>query len=68
MSCYQQRDQSGQVPITSEYRIAVEKIHAAGIEAGVWTVNDEAAVRRFLEMGVDRIYTDFPKRLLRLQK
>ena len=49
-------------------RQKVEKIHAARIEAGVWTVNDEAAIRRFLEMGVDRIYTDFPKRLLRLQK
>ena len=46
----------------------IEKIHAAGIEAGAWTVNDEAAMRRLLEMGVDRLYTDFPKRLLRLKQ
>lgn len=49
-------------------RAKVEKIHAAQIEAGVWTVNDQAAMRRFLEMGIDRIYTDFPARVPRLRE
>ena len=44
-----------------------ELIHAAGMEAGAWTVNDEARIRWLLEMGIDRIYTDFPKRMLRLK-
>lgn len=45
----------------------VDKIHQAGLEAGVWTVNDEAALKAFLAMGVDRFYTDYPTRLLRLK-
>jgi glycerophosphoryl diester phosphodiesterase len=49
-------------------RAKVELIHKAGLEAGVWTVNDEAELGRFLKMGVDRIYTDYPARLLRLRK
>jgi len=47
-------------------RAKVELIHKAGLRAGVWTVNDEGAMRGFLKMGVDRIYTDYPARLLRL--
>ena len=38
----------------------VRAIHAAGLEAGVWTVNDEAELKRLLDMGVDRFYTDCP--------
>ena len=38
----------------------VKKIHDAGIKVGVWTVNDPAEMKRFLDMGVDRIYTDDP--------
>ena len=44
------------------------QIQRAGFEAGVWTVNSEADLKRFLTMGVDRIYTDFPTRLLELKK
>lgn len=43
------------------------KIRAAGIEVGAWTVNDPAAMKRLLEMGVQRLYTDFPRRLLALK-
>ncbi|MDR0901322.1 MAG: hypothetical protein LBM92_00940 [Opitutaceae bacterium] len=42
--------------------------HAAGIKFGVWTVNDPAEMRKFLRMGVDRIYTDRPKVLLDIKK
>lgn len=38
----------------------VETIHAAGLEAGAWTVNEPATMRRLLELGIDRIYTDYP--------
>ena len=45
-----------------------DKIRKAGLEVGVWTVNDEASMRAFLAMGVERIYTDYPARLLRLKQ
>ncbi|GAA5505894.1 glycerophosphodiester phosphodiesterase family protein [Novipirellula caenicola] len=45
----------------------VAKIKAAGIEVGGWTVNDPDVMRRLLEMGVQRIYTDHPRRLLSIK-
>ena len=45
----------------------VGKIRAAGLEAGVWTVNSEAEMTVFLALGVERFYTDYPSRLLRLK-
>ncbi len=38
----------------------VAAMHANGKALYVWTVNDPAAVRRFLALGVDGICTDFP--------
>ena len=49
-------------------QVKVEKIHAAGLQAGGWTVNDAATMKRLLALGVDRIYTDEPRRLLRLRR
>ena len=46
----------------------VASIKAAGIEAGAWTINDEKTMKHVLRMGVDRIYTDYPDRLLALKK
>ena len=37
---------------------AVEQLHTAGLEAGAWTVNDPAQIKRLLDLGVDRVYTD----------
>lgn len=42
----------------------IGKIRAAGIEAGAWTVDDPAAMGRLLDLDVQRLYTDFPRRLL----
>lgn len=36
----------------------VERYHRAGLEVHVWTVNDEATMRRLLGLGVDGIVTD----------
>ncbi len=36
----------------------VDRYHRAGLEVHVWTVNDEATMRRLLAMGVDGIVTD----------
>lgn len=45
----------------------IEKIKAAGIEVGAWTVNDSALMKRLLDAGVERLYTDLPRSLLRLK-
>jgi glycerophosphoryl diester phosphodiesterase len=45
----------------------IQQIRKAGIKAGVWTVNDEATMAQMLKMGIDRIYTDCPKRLLAMK-
>lgn len=36
----------------------VDRYHRAGLEVHVWTVNDEATMRRLLSIGVDGIVTD----------
>lgn len=45
---------------------AIQKVHEANLEFGVWTVNDAEEMRRFIGQGVDRLYTDFPDIALRL--
>ncbi len=42
----------------------VQKIKAAGMAVGAWTVNDQATMRKLVDLGVDRIYTDQPRLLL----
>ena len=42
----------------------VEAVHQAGLKFGVWTVNDPALMKKFLRLGVDRMYTDYPRVLL----
>lgn len=38
----------------------IRDLHARGVQVHVWTVNDEADMRRLLEWGVDGILTDRP--------
>jgi len=45
----------------------VNKINAAGLEVGAWTINKRAMMTRLLDLGVQRIYTDDPRLLLRLK-
>lgn len=41
----------------------LEATHRFGVEVHIWTVNEEADMRRLLEMGVDGIMSDWPERL-----
>lgn len=44
----------------------VAAAHAAGLDVHVFTVDAEAALRRFVTLGVDGIFTNVPDRLRRL--
>jgi glycerophosphoryl diester phosphodiesterase len=46
---------------------AIDKIQAAGLKVGAWTVNDRPTIEKFLRWGIDRIYTDNPSLLKRVQ-
>jgi len=45
----------------------VQKIKAAGIHAGAWTVDDPQVMRDLLKIGIERIYTDNPKLLIQVK-
>ncbi|QDS96529.1 Glycerophosphoryl diester phosphodiesterase [Roseimaritima multifibrata] len=45
-----------------------QKVKAAGLEIGAWTVNDQPTMETLLGMGVQRIYTDHPSLLLTLKE
>ena len=45
-------------PDPSVYRANIDRIHAAGKSAGVWTVNTSASMNSFLNSDADFIITD----------
>lgn len=51
----------GRQVLTREF---VEAAHRRHLEVHAWTINDQAAMRRLLEIGVDGIITDYPDRLI----
>jgi glycerophosphoryl diester phosphodiesterase len=44
----------------------IQQIKAGGFEVGAWTVNDTATMQRFIDWGIDRLYTDHPDQAMLL--
>ena len=63
---------AGVTDLGVEYTLADERLvaaaHGAGLALGVWTVNDEAEIRRMLDLGVDIVTSDRPDLARRLQR
>ena len=62
---------SAQVPMTGGGLTVVtpsfvKAMHRRGVSVQVWTINDEATMRRLIQMGVDGILTDDPALLKRV--
>ena len=57
------RDYDG---ITLVNRSSLRQVQDHGVRVDVWTVNDEAEMRRLIELGVDGIMTDRPDRLFKV--
>ncbi|MDA0746169.1 MAG: glycerophosphodiester phosphodiesterase family protein [bacterium] len=60
--------QNGLTPLNMNYRhITPELLHLARLKAlsvWAWTVDDPETMRQMIDLGVNAIYTNFPKRLL----
>ncbi len=46
----------------------VDTVHHSQLMVGAWTVNEADDMKLLLQMGVDRIYTDDPRKLLQLRR
>lgn len=44
----------------------VKKVHQMNKKVNVWTVNEKSNMKKYIQMGVDGIITDFPDRLKQL--
>ncbi len=46
----------------------ISKVHEFGKELHVWTVNDEATIKKLIKRGVDGIISDYPNLLMKYKK
>lgn len=46
---------------------AVSKVTGADLEVGAWTVNNPETLEKFVNMGVQQIYTDYPDKLIEIK-
>jgi len=64
MQALQVPEQAGGLRVLT--RDFVAAAHGRNLRVHVWTVNEEADMRRLFEMGVDGIMSDYPDRLLKV--
>lgn len=58
--CAQVPVREGPVPVVD--RRFVEAAHARGLQVHVWTINETEEMARLLDLGVDGLVTDYPRR------
>ena len=56
----------GEVELVTETTVAAA--HRHGLEMHVWTVNEEHEMERLLDLGVDGVMSDFPERLVGVER
>jgi glycerophosphoryl diester phosphodiesterase len=53
--------------VIPQFRLAsrelIDEIHDEGLKVWAWTVNEEAEIKRLLNLGVDGLITDYPDRV-----
>jgi glycerophosphoryl diester phosphodiesterase len=64
MQAVQVPERAGGVRVLT--RDFVAAAHGRNLRVHAWTVNDEADMRRLLDMGLDGVMTDYPDRLLKV--
>lgn len=64
MHAFQVPEYSGSLHVVTQS--FVDSAHAHNIAVQTWTINDEAGMRRMIELGVNGIITDYPTRLIAL--
>lgn len=64
-SAFQVPERSGRLKVAS--RRFVRAVHRAGCAVQVWTVNEEADMRRLMDLGVDGLITDRPDLAVRVR-
>lgn len=47
-------------------KVTVENAHKRGLKVNCWTANEEADIRRMIEIGCDGIITNYPDRAIRI--
>ena len=57
-------EEYGGMPILTP--VLLDAANRLGVEVHIWTVDEEADMRRLLEMGVDGIMTNYPERLTKV--
>ncbi len=60
---FQVPEKSGRIKVVTKGLL--KELHRRGIPVHVWTVNDEEDMRRLFKMGVDGIFTDNPRLLIK---
>jgi glycerophosphoryl diester phosphodiesterase len=53
-------------PLTKVNKSFLKKAHDKGIEVWVWTINEEKKMKRFINIGIDGLITNYPDKALNI--
>jgi len=61
---FQVPEESGGIPVVIPH--FVNSAHDHGLQVHIWTINEEADMLRFIDLGLDGIMTDRPDILMQI--